>query len=762
MTTPEQYQRAKALFEQACDLPAEQRSEFVSHFCDDSEVRAQVEQLLRADAADSTLLRTPPPDAATTPTSVRMPETIGPYRILSRLGIGGMGTVYEAEQQHPRRVVALKVITPGLEAQGIMKRFQREADLLGRLQHEGIAQVYDAGSFDTDAGPRPYFAMELVRGLPITEYAEKHALPTRERLALLKQVCDAVQHAHERGVIHRDLKPSNILVTDAGKPKVLDFGIARPAEPHASDITVHTRTGQLVGTVTYMSPEQASGRDEVDQRADVYSLGVIAYELLTGKLPFDLKGQMLHEAVRTIQEREAPSLSTVSRGRSTDLDTIVRKALAKEKDRRYQSARDLGEDIERFLQAKPISARPPSTLYQLKKFSQRNRALVSAAAVVFLALSAGLIATSIGLRQAVAARSEAEAQREEAIAARQLAEDEQKQTEASLKLLTDALYNVNLNEYGSADYTVSQLLDDITSAIDTNADLLPVTKANLRMILGDTLVGLSRWDEARVQFQKAFETRRALFGLENEQTIGARTDYAAIMIDLGEDEPARAMLVDNLEIAQRILDPTNTEVDKCRTYLANVTFRLGDYAGAAALFEQQIVDRERLGLDLDAEVYTTMTSLALTYQLLGRLEDAVAMNEEAVAGYTQTLGPEHLFTLTARANLALTLQKLKRYEEAEREMKEVLAIRERTLPADHSDIGVSKANLSRLLIELGRLDEAEPLAASAMEVLTNALGADHRYTERARAYLIQVYEQTGRLDQAERLRELVPAADTNE
>lgn len=746
MTTPQQYQRAKALFEQACDLPPEKRAEFVSHFCDDPEVRAQVEQLLRADAADSTLLRTPPPDAASPPAAAHMPETIGPYRILSKLGVGGMGTVYEAEQQHPRRTVALKVVTPGLDAQAMMKRFQREANLLGRLQHDGIAQVFDAGSFATDAGPRPYFAMELVRGKPITDHAERQQLSTSERLALLKQVCDAMQHAHERGVIHRDLKPSNILVTDAGKPKVLDFGIARPSEPQAGDMSIHTRTGQLVGTVAYMSPEQASGRDHVDHRADVYSLGVIAYELLTGKLPFDLKNQMLHEAVRTIQEREVPSLSTVSRGLSTDLDTIVRKALAKEPDRRYQSAAELAEDIDRFLHAKPIAARPPSTLYQLRKFAQRNRALVTGVAVAFFALVMGLIATTVALRQAIAARNEAQAQH--------------RQTEAALALLTDALYNVNPNEDGDANYPVSSLLNDIGAAIDANSDLLPRTKANLRYILGDALVGLGRYDDGLAQYEQAVETRTAVLGPEHPDTLTARIQHASTLLDLGLYEEAHDELESLAAISDRVRGPNDPETIGCKYYLANARFRINDVQGAASMYEAILAafdqSAELTASDESDTFGATLASLAHAYTVLGRLDDASTLSRRSIEHHVRLYGPENVHTLTARNNAAILLMRLDRFEEADAELSDILAIRLRTLPPDHSDIGVSHLTRCQLYTRATRYDEAEREGRAAVDVLGRAVGPDHRYTQRAREALMEVYEQTNRPELAEPLRAATP------
>jgi serine/threonine protein kinase len=275
--------------------------------------------------------------------------TIGRYRINRLIGEGGMGAVYEAEQEEPRRRVAVKVIKPGLATPERLRRFRQESQALGRLQHPGIAQIYEANSADTGFGPQPYIAMEFIHGLPFERYVESHRLSTREKLLLMAKICDAVEHAHQRGLIHRDLKPGNILVDEMGQPKILDFGVARVVEDDA-DPTVQTSLGQIIGTLAYMSPEQVQGDPlEVDTRGDVYSLGVILYELLSGRLPYDVSHRQLPEAVHTIREDEPESLSSINRNYRGDIETLVRKALEKDKARRYASAADLGADIQRYL-----------------------------------------------------------------------------------------------------------------------------------------------------------------------------------------------------------------------------------------------------------------------------------------------------------------------------------------------------------------------------------------------------------------------------
>ncbi|HEY3243126.1 MAG TPA: serine/threonine-protein kinase, partial [Phycisphaerae bacterium] len=474
--TPERFQRAKQLFADLCERPPHERRARLRAACgDDAELQAQVESLLQIDTQRPDFLSAP----AFSGTRLRevaeqssqdvqnacvLPAlSIRGFRLLRVIGEGGMGVVYEAEQEHPRRTVALKIIRPGLMSHRILRRFQQEADILGQLQHPGIAQIYEAGmaeiegsgfrvqGSDTSADARvPFFAMEFVRGQPLIDYATQHELGTRQRLELIAKVCDAVQHAHQHSVIHRDLKPANILVVDDSEPltpvggdtralkactsrpafaggilssptpigsdvaaratprprgrgseciiesaipKILDFGVARLTDSDVQVTTVQTDVGQLIGTIPYMSPEQIVGDpQQVDARADIYALGVILYELLSGRLPLDVRHRSIPEAARMIREEEPSRLSSINAMFRGDIETIVAKALEKEPQRRYASASELGADIRRYLADQPIAARPASTLYQLRKFAKRNRALVGGVASTLLVLMAGAVA----------------------------------------------------------------------------------------------------------------------------------------------------------------------------------------------------------------------------------------------------------------------------------------------------------------------------------------------------------------------------------
>jgi Flp pilus assembly protein TadD/predicted Ser/Thr protein kinase len=409
------------LFDRAADLPPGEQQALLDAACpDDPALRAEVERLLADDARlrterggapflDSPVVRpaTPAALAPTLAAGPALPARIGHYRVVRLLGEGGMGAVYEAEQDSPRRTVALKVIRPGLVSPALLKRFAQEAQILGRLHHPGVAAIYEAGVAEDG---QPFFALEFIRGEPLDEYASRHGLDAAARLALLAWVCDAVQHAHDQGVIHRDLKPANILVDETGQPKVLDFGVARATGTDLLTSTHHTRTGQLLGTLSYMSPEQVAANPAgVDRRSDVYALGVILYELLAHRPPYNLDGLPLPEAARVIREQEPARLGALEPRLRGDVETIVARALAKEPPRRYASPAELAADLRRHLRYEPIRARPPSALYQLGKFVRRHKAVVMTTAA-FLALLLG-----VGAVTAWQAVTLARAERDEAV-----------------------------------------------------------------------------------------------------------------------------------------------------------------------------------------------------------------------------------------------------------------------------------------------------------------------------------------------------------
>jgi len=322
-----------------------------------------------------------------------------------------MGTVYVAVQERPRRTVALKLMKAGIASRSALRRFEYESQILARLRHPNIAQVYESGTHDEGAGSVPFFAMEYIPSAKtITAYAEDKELGTRQRLQLFAKVCDAVHHGHQKGIIHRDLKPGNILVDSSGEPKIIDFGVARATDSDIAVTTLQTDIGELIGTLQYMSPEQCEADPhDLDTRSDVYALGVVLYELLCGRLPYDVSRAAVHEAAKVVRESKPARPSTINRTLRGDVETITLKAMEKDRARRYQSAADLEQDIQRYLNREPIEARPPSVIYQVRMFARRHRAAFGAIAAVFLALSAAFIISAIfAVREARARSAEAE------------------------------------------------------------------------------------------------------------------------------------------------------------------------------------------------------------------------------------------------------------------------------------------------------------------------------------------------------------------
>jgi non-specific serine/threonine protein kinase/serine/threonine-protein kinase len=498
----EQWDNLKEIFSSALERSPEERAAYLDEACHgDDGLRAEVEAMVAAHEAPDPFLEPPTRTASTPADPVGVAgRRIGRYEIKRVVASGGMGTVYEAVQDHPHRLVALKVLRRGAASHQAMKRFQHEPEILGRLRHPNIAQVYDAGTHDEGEGAQPYFAMELVKGEPLVPYCESRKLGTPQRLELFGKVCDAVQFAHHKGVIHRDLKPDNILVDDHGEPRVLDFGVARATDSDIQATTLQTDVGQLIGTVPYMSPEQVAGDPaELDTRSDVYSLGVVLYELLADRLPHDLRDKSIPEAVRIIGEQDPTPLSSISRIYRGDLDTIAAKALEKEKDRRYQSAAELAADVRHYLSDEPIVARPASAYYQLRKFARRNKTLVGGVAAVFVVLIAGIIGIGLALAQA---RQDAD------------------RAELVSTFLKDMLASPNPEE-GRRELTVAELLDEVSGDVDATFASHAEVAAEMHMTIGRSYYRLGQLEKAKEHFRSAAEAFERELGPDHPDTLDA-------------------------------------------------------------------------------------------------------------------------------------------------------------------------------------------------------------------------------------------------
>ena len=665
-----------------------------------------------------------------------LPSKIGPYRILRLLGEGGMGIVYEAEQVHPRRTVALKVIRSGLGDPKLVRRFEHELLALGRLQHPGIAQIYEAGTADNGFGPQPYFAMELVRGQPLLEYADAHQLTARQRLELMARVCEAVHHAHQRGIIHRDLKPGNILVDQTGQPKILDFGVARAIDSDAR-MTHQTDLGQIVGTLAYMSPEQVQADPlELDTRSDIYSLGVLLYQMLTNRLPYNVSTR-LPEAVRTIQEDEPKPLSTVSSAYRGDIETIVGKALEKDKTRRYSSAAELAADIRHYLHDEPIMARPASTIYQLQKFVHRHKALVCGLAAVFIVLIAGII---VSMREAARANREA----------------------ATSRAISDFLQNDLLAQASAAnqarpnnkpdpDLKVRTAVDRAASRIAGRFDKQPEIEAAIRDTIGQTYTDLGLYTEARTQLERALDLRRQLLGVKNPDTLKTMDRLGYVAFLQGKYPEAETILSNALTIQRRTLGPEHPDTLSTLNTLATTTWAEGKYPQAEALDTQILEIRRRMLGPENPSTLTTMGNLAIIYDEEGKYAQAEALYTQSLEIRRRVLGPDHPDTLGSMNNLANLYWAEGKYARAEALFTQTLEMRRRVSGPEHPYTLMCMMNLAGVYTDEGEYAQAEALESRALEVQRRLLGPENPDTLKSMNNLAGDYLDEGKYAQAETL-----------
>jgi eukaryotic-like serine/threonine-protein kinase len=665
---------------------------------------------LNSSSSDGATLTQGPSTAAMRASS--LPKEIGHYKIVRRIGEGGMGTVYEAEQERPRRTVALKVIRPGFATPNLLRRFEQESQALGRLQHPGIAQIYEAGTAETSFGPQPFFAMEYIRGSRLLDYSTAAKLSVKQRLELAAKIADAVQHAHERGIIHRDLKPGNILVTENGQPKILDFGVARMTD---SDIqaTQQTDVGQLVGTIPYMSPEQvAADPSALDTRSDVYALGVILYELLAGKLPYDLRQKSLPEAVRAIREEDPTPLSSISRVYRGDIETIIGKALEKDKARRYASASELAADIRRHLANEPIVARAPSATYQLSKFARRNRAMVAGVLSVILVLAVGATVSTILAIRATRAQQLAEERRvqteqargvavqreKEAETARLLAEQRRAQAEASQKA-ADQARSAEALQRKAAEQSAAQaktesaraehnfaLAEDSVEKYFVQVSQSPELKAqNLEKLRRSLLITAQDFYQKFTAERSGDAFLQADFGRELA-TLGS--------IDLSMGENKQALEV--LERARAILVPSLKQNPENRGIEQNLHFTyqlLGQFYENTSVFDKAET-QDRLAIQVASD-------WAKTHPKDDENELALATDNE---------------------NLGKLMNRLNRIDEAIAVIKTAMAIRQELLDKEpdredyRNGLLVADVNLVSVYGAIGKTKEALPFAEQAAQI----------------------------------------------
>jgi serine/threonine protein kinase/tetratricopeptide (TPR) repeat protein len=764
---------AKSIFLDALEIASEpDRLAYLDRRCGpDHGLRAEVEALLCHQGQLGDYLERPALDQDATRDLAPRPiaegpgTVIGPYKLMEQIGEGGMGVVYVAEQHQPvRRKVALKIIKPGMDTKQVVARFEAERQALAMMDHPNIARVFDGGA--TDSG-RPYFVMELVRGIPITEYCDREKLTIAERLELFVLVCRAVQHAHQKGIIHRDLKPSNILVTvidGAAVPKVIDFGVAKATGAALTDRTVYTAFQQFIGTPLYMSPEQAdlAGVD-VDTRSDIYSLGVLLYELLTGTTPFDqdtFRTAAFDEMRRILREQEPPrpstrlstlgaAATTVSANRKADarqldrtirgeLDWVVMKALEKDRRRRYETAGDFASDVMRYLTDQPVQACPPSAGYRLRKFVRRNKGPVAASLALAALMVLGTVGTSVGMVWAL--RAEAKAKDEAAIAR---AVDD--------FLREDLLAQAGPDKQPDRDLKVRALLDRAAARIAGRFERQPLVEAAIRQTIGDTYRALGLPREARPHLERSRALRLHELGEDKPETLEVATDLAAALADDNQSDKAESILFRVIEVGRRALGEDHIQVLHAQSGLGWLYKDQGKLAQAQPLLVSSLDRLQRVAGERHPRTLAAMHNVAALYRDQDRLPEAGVLLERMLEIHRSDHGEEHPEALEAVYDLALIYWRQKKLKEAETLLVKVLEIRRRVEGREHPDTLGAMGNLGSLYCDLNHLDKAAALLVEYLEISRRFRGPQHPRTMEGMSKLAEVYSRQGHPEKAEPL-----------
>ena len=728
----EQKKTIEDLYQRALDLPSEDRAAFIKDEVPEP-LRGELETLIaNYEAAQDSFLNIDD-DAG-------LPEQIGPFRIVRLLGEGGMGNVYLAEQYEPiERLVALKVIKPGMDSVSVMARFQAERQALARMDHPAIATVYEAGT--TDEG-RPYFAMEFVPGSPITTYADEARLTPRERVELFIQVCNAIQYAHQKGIIHRDIKPTNVIVSmQSGEliPKVIDFGIAKAVE---GDLLEEGRTqaGQLVGTPEYMSPEQAGGKD-IDTRTDVYALGLLLYELLVGALPFDpaeLRASGVDGMMRFIREFDPPRPSTrisslgdtavsTAHNRRTapksltkflrgDLDWIVLKSLEKDRTRRYDSVADFATDLRRYLADEPVTARPPSATYRVGKFVRRNRAGVAIVSSVFVALIA-IAGVSLWQSQRVAKQ-------------RDLAQQEAQVSREVADQFAQVFHQVGIQAGSMKDATLQSVLETgVESLHDPELNMTPGARIRLLRILGDAYSSMAQLAKADTLISEALLIADFVFGPDHIESAECRF----LLVPIYRQQ---SMLQETLETAEKVLPvferelgPDDPRTLRCVWYIAGSYNQLDLVDQAMPHYNRLITTyTEKLGPD-HARIGMLRGELGVALANQYRYDDAIVETRAALGILEAKFGEGHLFTLNVVEALCRLYPLVDEPDTALMFVDKEEKIVADNYPPDHSQMGDVMLHRAIVFLTQGKYEAARDLLLDAQPIL--ATGSPHSYVASA-------------------------------
>jgi non-specific serine/threonine protein kinase/serine/threonine-protein kinase len=778
----------RALFCEALEIASDtDRKSFLDRMCrDDPALRCRIEALLAAHHEAGDFLESPaaPPTAAVEPSAPGEASgtLIGPYKLLERIGEGGMGEVWMAEQRQPiQRRVALKIIKSGMDTRQVVARFDAERQALALMDHPNIAKVLDAG---TTACGRPYFVMELVKGTPITAYCDQRRLTLRERLELFVPISQAIQHAHQKGIIHRDIKPSNVLIAPYdGRPvpKMIDFGIAKAIGQRLTERTLYTGFGSVVGTLEYMSPEQAElNNQDIDTRSDIYALGVLLYELLTGTTPLG-RERVTHaafsEMLRAIREEEPPKPSTrLSHSKETlesiaaqrhteparlpklvrgELDWIVMKALEKDRTRRYESASSFARDLERYLGGDPVEAGPPSAVYKLRKLARKHRAgLVSAASLVLVLVLASVVSTYLALR---ATRAEWSARQE-----RDRAVEAESQARAVIDflqhdLLAQASSEEQLRTWPQAspdpDMKVGTLLDRAADRIGGKFGRQPLVEASIQETIGSAYNALEQYPKAVRHLERALDLRRRQQGIDAPETMRPLSELFYTYYWRGDYRQAEALGKESLRLHRKVLGEQHPETLSVMTYLGFVYSLIGMPREAESLLTSSVaVSRRHLGEEHPTTLYG-MSILGACYANQCRMTEAESLLHKSYDISRRVLGEERLETIFAMSNLGMVYLWQGRLTEAEPLITNSVEISRRVSGDEHGITQATLWPLGTLYRVQGKYAQAESLLTKCLDVSRRVRGDEDFITLMCLTELVRVYTLEGKFDLAHGLLE---------